>query len=115
MRILSTLLLVAAATSIPAAYAKADSEVVQPAINDQVIDTADGVLQIVKIRLKSFGPGFCQVTVGFAGSSYSLAAPPLTWSPWFDVGPAVSGGAYKLEFAPGCDTGALGEVKFWSD
>lgn len=88
------------------------AEVVAPVIDGMLIDTNDNVLQQVKMRVKSFGPGICAVRVIFAGKIHSFAAPPLTWSSWMPIGPAVNGGAYDLDFAPECDTGALGEVKY---
>jgi hypothetical protein len=88
------------------------AEVVAPAVDGMLIDTKDNVLQQVRIRVKSFGPGFCAVRIIFAGKIHSISAPPLTWSSWTAIGPAVNGGAYDLDFTPECDTGALGEVKY---
>lgn len=88
------------------------TEVTQPAVDGMVLQLKSDALQQVKIRLKSFGPGFCQVTIDLAGKTNSYAAPPLTWSTWLPIGPGLSGGAHKLGFSPGCDTGALGEVKY---
>jgi hypothetical protein len=87
-------------------------EVVLPAVDGLIVKTKAAVLQQVKLRLKTFGPGFCDVRVVFAGQVQSVVAPPLYWSNWLPIGPAVSGGAYELAFSPQCDTGALGEVKF---
>ncbi len=88
------------------------TEVTVPASDGMLIDGADGVLQQVKIQLQSFGPGFCEVRVSLDGKQQVFAAPPLTWSDWFPIGPAISGGAYALQFAPQCDTGALGNVRY---
>lgn len=71
-------------------------------------------LQQAKIRVKSFGPGFCQVNISLGGEDTMIAAPPLTWSDWTPIGPGISGGAHALRFKIGCDTGALGEVKYFN-
>ena len=95
--------------SIPIAEA---AQITVPAVDGMIINTEPDALQHVKIRLKSFGPGFCQVRVILAGQVHSLAAPPAKWSSWYPIGPAVSGGAYSLNFSPQCGTGALGEIRY---
>ena len=91
------------------------TEVTSPVIDGMVIEFPKESLQQAKIRVKSFGPGFCQVNITLAGVSTQLAAPPLVWSDWKPIGPGISGGSHKLSFKIGCDTGALGEVKYFND
>jgi hypothetical protein len=88
------------------------TDIIQPALDGMILELKPDVLQQVDIRVQSFGPGLCQVTVTLAGSTHSLAAPPLTWSNWFPIGPGLSGGAHSLGFSPGCDTGAQGQVRY---
>lgn len=83
-----------------------------PIADGMIINTRDKVLQQVEVRVKSFGPGFCQVSVTFADEPHSFSAPPLSWSDWFKLAPAVNGGSYRLGFEPGCDTGAIGEIRY---
>lgn len=88
------------------------TEIVVPAVDGMMIDTQDNLLQRVKIHLKSLGPGACAVRISFADKEEGFLAPPLKWSNWYEIGPAVSGGSYKLGFTEDCDTGALGEIKY---
>lgn len=87
-------------------------EVTSPVIDGMTLRLGNYV-QRVQVRAKSFGPGFCAVTFELGGQSKGVSAPPLTWSNWFDVGPAYIGPqSPTLGFSIGCDTGAIAEVKY---
>lgn len=88
------------------------AEKILPVIDGMTIKADKNSLQLVKIRVKSFGPGFCGVFINFAGKNKQVSAPPLSWSDWIPLDPAIAGGTYTLGFTAQCDTGALGEVKF---
>lgn len=105
-KLVSILMLLPFVTTVQA------EEVTVPAVDGMIIDTQDNLLQQVNIRLKAFGPGVCAVRVSFADKEVGFLAPPLVWSDWFVIGPAVSGGTYKLGFSVDCDTGAIGEVRY---
>jgi hypothetical protein len=95
-----------------AAAAKA-GEVTLPIVDGMTLSTKAGLLQQVEVRAKSMGPGLCEVRVQFAGGTeVAVAAPPLVWSSWQKLSPAVAGGSYALAFTAKCDTGAIGEVRF---
>ena len=111
MRQLTVTMAIIGLTTVSVPFAEA-AEITVPAVDGMIINTEPAALQRVKIRLKSFGPGFCKVRVILAGQVHSLAAPPMKWSSWHPIGPAVTGGAYSLSFSPQCDTGALGEIKY---
>jgi hypothetical protein len=70
-------------------------------------------IQQVQVRAKSLGPGFCAVTFELAKQSTDIAAPPLTWSSWTNVGPGFTGvTTQRLGFSIGCDTGAVAQVMY---
>lgn len=87
-------------------------EVTEPLLDGMVIEGKANTLQQVSIRVKSFGPGLCEVEITFHDQRLRLPAPPLTWSSWYSIGGAFNGGAYAIGFSPLCDTGALGQVKY---
>ena len=87
-------------------------EIVNPVVDGMTITLGDYVQQ-VEVRAKSFGPGMCQVEFSIDGESYGFLAPPLTWSPWTKAGPAfIRKRTVKIGFSQGCDTGAIGEIKY---
>lgn len=94
-------------------HAQAGTETTVPVVNGMLIEMEPGVLQTLKIRVQSLGPGFCAVRVRFADSTVNLSAPPLSWSDWFSVGPAIDGSSHSLSFAPQCSTGAVGEARYF--
>lgn len=81
-------------------------------VDRMVIHLKPGLLQQIEVRAKSFGPGFCEVRVTFLDKQVVIVGPPLTWSTWTKVGPAVTGGSRNVGFTPKCDTDALGEVRY---
>lgn len=89
------------------------SEVIVPVIDGMTIQLGN-TLQQLKVRAKSFGPGFCGVKFIFYGSgTYHLLAPPLKWSKWTKLGAAFAGVAIKIGFVEVCDTGAIAEIRYY--
>src|SRR5690606_38421674 len=98
----------AGATVVGSAGLQSTSERVFPAVDGMLIRGHPKFLQQLRIRAKSLGPGVCATRVGFVDSVIDIAAPPLTWSDWYAIGPAFQGTTESLKFAPQCDTGSIG-------
>ena len=98
---------------VPNVSAGAPKEVTVAAVDGMVIDMDRSVLQRLKVRVKSLGPGFCSVRVRFGGAMVNLMAPPLAWSEWMSVGDAIAGGAHRLNVSPQCSVGAIAEVRYF--
>jgi hypothetical protein len=81
-------------------------------VDGMTLDLAENALQQVRVRLKSFGPGACAVTVSIDGESKTIVAPLFHFTDWTPVGPAEKGGSHKLKFHPDCSTGAMGYVQY---
>jgi hypothetical protein len=91
------------------------ADTISPIVSGMVIDTKEDLLQQVEVRVKSLGPGMCSTRITFANESTHLGAPPLVWSNWFKLSPAVSGGAYSVDLSPECDGDVIGEIKYVAD
>jgi hypothetical protein len=90
------------------------SEITSPVLDGMALKLGN-VVQRVKVRAKSMGPGACAVTFELHGESINFLSPPLTWSPWTEVGPGfTSASSQALGFTIGCDTGAIAEVKYFN-
>lgn len=88
------------------------AEVINPVTDGMTLHLGNHV-QRVSVRAKSIGPGACSVTFAIGGKSNGFLAPPLTWSPWTNIGPGFIGrSSQKLGYSVGCDTGAKAEVKY---
>lgn len=92
------------------ALAKEVTEPLPEGVN-RTIQTANTLHQ-VRLRLKSLGPGFCSTRVLFANNIYNFGAPPLTWSNWYKLEPAVAGVAVDISISSQCDGQVLGEIKY---
>lgn len=89
------------------------SEITSP-VTDGMTLKLGNVVQQVKVRAKSMGPGACAVTFELHGESTNFLASPLTWSPWTEIGPGFTGPSTQtLSYTVGCDTGAIAEVKYF--
>lgn len=71
--------------------------------------------QNIEVRAKSLGPGFCAVRFEAGEASpFEFHAPPLVWGKWLEIPYGFIGaGTITLSFTILCDTGALGEVRFY--
>lgn len=94
------------------AWAVAD-RVTAPLIDGMTIELGNYV-QRIEVRVRSMGPGKCAVEVSAGGETIGILAPLTEMSAWTQVGPAyLSPSAVSVGFRTVCDTGAVGEIRYF--
>lgn len=82
-----------------------------PLISGMTVRTAN-VVDNVQIRAKSYGPGFCAISVSSTFGSVNFLAPPLVWSNWATLFSHINSVATTVSTSAECDTGALFEIRY---
>ena len=89
-------------------------QVVVPFSDGMVVNTADVVANL-EVRAESLGPGGCGIQFSKIGVTIGFVAPPLTYSPWTVLTGSVGKNRFELHDSVKCDTGILGQVRYFSD